>query len=132
MTVKEFERGWLHFCDCMDFNHSALDFEAITWMNEMLPAVTKGLTSDEKVPPSESSKKSKMHTIEQMLCEIDASIHKLKVLNDEKRFTDMDFELCIISTFIMLIGDMVGERICESFDSPSEEFPDQQNSESKL
>ena len=55
MTVKEFEHGWNHFCDCMDFSHSALDFEAITWMNDMVAAVTSGLTSDEEVSLSESS-----------------------------------------------------------------------------
>lgn len=33
-AVKEFEAGWNHFCKCIDFSHSALDAEAITFMNE--------------------------------------------------------------------------------------------------
>ena len=33
--TKEFEDGWAHFCKCIDFNHSALDADAIRFMNEM-------------------------------------------------------------------------------------------------
>lgn len=35
MTSKQFETGWQHFLKCIDFNHSNLDAEAITFMNEM-------------------------------------------------------------------------------------------------
>lgn len=33
--VKEFEKGWKHFCNCIDFGGSNLDAEAIRFMNEM-------------------------------------------------------------------------------------------------
>jgi len=46
MTVKEFEDGWKHFCDCIDFARSALDAEAIMFMNEMPAAIGKGLIKD--------------------------------------------------------------------------------------
>lgn len=35
MTGTQFLRGWKYFCDCIDFNHSNLDAEAIRFMNEM-------------------------------------------------------------------------------------------------
>lgn len=46
MTTKEFADGWAHFCKCIDFARSALDAEAIRFMNEMPAAVKEGLTPE--------------------------------------------------------------------------------------
>ena len=48
MTVEEFADGWKHFCGCIDFGHSALDAEAIRFMNEMPAAVKEGLIPDKE------------------------------------------------------------------------------------
>lgn len=45
MTSKQFETGWQHFLKCIDFNHSNLDAEAITFMNEMPAEVSKALVA---------------------------------------------------------------------------------------
>ena len=58
MTVKEFADGWKHFCKCIDFRQSALDAEAIRFMNEMPAGVVKGLTPDSERPPCESPETS--------------------------------------------------------------------------
>lgn len=50
MTIKEFTDGWKHFCNCIDFDHSALDSEAIVFMNEMPAAVVEGLTPNANAP----------------------------------------------------------------------------------
>ncbi|MHA2023320.1 MAG: hypothetical protein ACTSWQ_06630 [Candidatus Thorarchaeota archaeon] len=31
---EEFLKGWDHFCKCVNFADSAMDAEAISWMNE--------------------------------------------------------------------------------------------------
>lgn len=56
MTIKEFADGWTHFCQCVDFSRSAMDSKAITFMNEMPAAVTKGLTPGRKRVASKRSK----------------------------------------------------------------------------
>lgn len=43
-ACKEFVEGWPHFCDCIDFNHSHLDADAIRWMNEVPPKIGKAVT----------------------------------------------------------------------------------------
>lgn len=35
ITKTDFESGWNHFCDCIDWGASELDAEAIQFMNEM-------------------------------------------------------------------------------------------------
>lgn len=55
MTVKEFAQGWKHFCECIDFGQSALDSEAIRFMNEMPAAVAKGLTPSADVQECEAA-----------------------------------------------------------------------------
>ena len=32
---QEFEEGWKHFCDCINFGASTLDAEAIEFMNNV-------------------------------------------------------------------------------------------------
>jgi len=32
LTEKDFERGWTHFCHCINFSGSAMDAEAIDFM----------------------------------------------------------------------------------------------------
>lgn len=59
MTVKEFLDGWKHFCECIDFSQSALDAEAIRFMNEMPAAVGKGLNHDVEETCCESTESSK-------------------------------------------------------------------------
>lgn len=34
-ACNDFLKGWLHFCDCIDFGKSNLDAEAIKFMNEV-------------------------------------------------------------------------------------------------
>ncbi len=34
-ACKDFLDGWLHFCNCIDFDKSFLDAEAIRFMNEV-------------------------------------------------------------------------------------------------
>lgn len=48
---KEFEEGWKHFCDCLNFNQSALDAEAIRFINETPGKVVQALKSLESKPP---------------------------------------------------------------------------------
>ena len=55
MTFTEFSNGWKHFCACIDFGRSALDADAIKFMNEMPASVAKGLTPDVIDEPCESS-----------------------------------------------------------------------------
>lgn len=43
MTKDEFRDGWKHFCKCIDFNHSALDAEAIRFMNEAPAEILEAL-----------------------------------------------------------------------------------------
>lgn len=43
MTKDEFIKGWKHFCDCIDFGRSALDAEAIRFMNEAPAEIIKAL-----------------------------------------------------------------------------------------
>ncbi len=59
MTGTQFLRGWKHFCDCIDFNHSNLDAEAITFMNEMPVAASEALAhvAKEAEPKERSSNK---------------------------------------------------------------------------
>lgn len=59
MTFKEFSDGWKHFCDCIDFAQSALDAEAIRFMNDMPSSVAKGLTPNLEHPLCESAEPSK-------------------------------------------------------------------------
>ena len=40
---KEFAAGWIHFCDCIDFGRSALDADAIRFMNETPGKVVQAL-----------------------------------------------------------------------------------------
>lgn len=54
MTLEEFADGWKHFCNCIDFAHSNLDSEAISFMNEMPAAVAKGLTTNSETRRCES------------------------------------------------------------------------------
>jgi len=35
ITKQEFEKGWKHFCSCMDFARSNMDAGAIQFMNEV-------------------------------------------------------------------------------------------------
>lgn len=35
LTPKDFAEGWKHFCNCMDFNQSFLDTDAIRFMNKV-------------------------------------------------------------------------------------------------
>lgn len=46
MNAKQFKTGWEHFCKCVDFNHTNLDAEAITFMNEMPAATYAALERD--------------------------------------------------------------------------------------
>lgn len=48
MTPKKFIKGWRHFLDCLNFDKSNLDAEAIGFMNEMPGEVFKALTSNAK------------------------------------------------------------------------------------
>ncbi len=41
MNKKEFAEGWAHFCKCIDFGKSALDADAIRFMNEMPAEIGK-------------------------------------------------------------------------------------------
>lgn len=59
MTSKQFETGWQHFLKCIDFNHSNLDAEAITFMNEMPAAAVKGLTPEKGTEQNEHAKTSR-------------------------------------------------------------------------
>ncbi len=34
-ACKDFVKGWPHFLDCLDFNHSTFDADSIRWMNEV-------------------------------------------------------------------------------------------------
>jgi len=45
MTTKEFTEGWKHFCDCMDFGKSAMDADAIRFMNEAPSKIIQCLDS---------------------------------------------------------------------------------------
>ena len=58
MTIKEFADGWKHFCECVDFANSALDGQAIRFMNEMPAAVAQGLTPDKVQPEPALAKKA--------------------------------------------------------------------------
>lgn len=40
---QDFIDGWLHFCDCIDFGNSALDAEAIRFMNEVPGKIKQAL-----------------------------------------------------------------------------------------
>lgn len=42
---KEFTDGWKHFCDCIDFENSNLDEEAIRFMHEMPQRIDKRFQS---------------------------------------------------------------------------------------
>lgn len=35
LMPKDFAEGWKHFCNCMNFNQSFLDADAIRFMNEV-------------------------------------------------------------------------------------------------
>lgn len=52
MTDKEFIEGWKHFCNCIDFSKSALDAEAIRFMNEMPAKVIIALQHKCELPRS--------------------------------------------------------------------------------
>lgn len=41
--AKKFEKGWKHFCSCIDFGRSHLDSEAIRFMNELPAEIIKAL-----------------------------------------------------------------------------------------
>lgn len=55
--AKKFEKGWTHFCDCIDFGRSNLDAEAIRFMNEMPGKILKTLRGH-KHEPTGSTRKS--------------------------------------------------------------------------
>lgn len=40
---QEMLSGWKHFLECIDFNHSYLDADAICWMNEAPGKLAKAL-----------------------------------------------------------------------------------------
>lgn len=48
---KEFEEGWKHFCNCINFLRSPLDAEAIRFMNETPGKVVQALKALESKPP---------------------------------------------------------------------------------
>lgn len=43
MTGQEFAKGWKHFCNCINFDSSALDAESIKFMNEAPAKVVAAL-----------------------------------------------------------------------------------------
>ena len=50
MEKEEFLKGWEHFCKCINFGMSALDADAIRFMNEFRPnldSIIKENRSDE-------------------------------------------------------------------------------------
>lgn len=52
MTKEEFKHGWTHFCKCIDFVHSALDAEAIRFMNEAPAKISQALkNADDSTTP---------------------------------------------------------------------------------
>lgn len=55
-----------------------------------------------------------MYTIEQLLCEIEACTHKLKILNDEKGFRVMPYEFGRLNAFVMITNELVESKFCES------------------
>ncbi len=52
MTGKEFANGWKHFCYCINFAESALDAEAIRFMNEAPAQIVKALDHKCGLPES--------------------------------------------------------------------------------
>lgn len=42
--AKEFSKGWKHFCECINWNETYLDGEAIQFMNEMPSKIITALT----------------------------------------------------------------------------------------
>lgn len=42
-VCEDFAKGWSHFCDCIDFGNSALDADAIRWMNEVPPKIGQAI-----------------------------------------------------------------------------------------
>ena len=59
ITAKEFRDGWLHFCDCLDFEHSALDAKAIGFMSWMPTDVVKALAAWEASTPPKPTEPKK-------------------------------------------------------------------------
>ena len=46
-ACQDFAKGWSHFCGCIDFGKSALDADAIRWMNEVPPKIGQAITKAE-------------------------------------------------------------------------------------
>lgn len=56
MTREEFEKGWAHFCNCIDFARSALDAEAIGFMNEAPAKIAEALETGDELKRAELKK----------------------------------------------------------------------------
>lgn len=41
-ACRDFLDGWLHFCDCINFDKSSLDADAIRWMNIVPGKIQQG------------------------------------------------------------------------------------------
>ncbi len=93
MTIDEFLQGWKHFCKCINFRQSALDADAIRFMNEMPSEVAKGLTGPLRKPKVQTCKgcgctdaaacPGGCHWVEPDLC--NRCAHKTKNQTQEKR-----------------------------------------------
>lgn len=47
-ACEDFAKGWPHFCNCIDFGKSALDADAIRWMNEAPGKIGAALANAKK------------------------------------------------------------------------------------
>lgn len=49
-ACKRFVEGWSHFCKCIDFGQSALDAEAIRFMNEVPGEIEQAAKATQDAP----------------------------------------------------------------------------------
>lgn len=47
-ACKDFAKGWTHFCKVLNFADSALDADAIRWMNETPPKIGQAIAKATK------------------------------------------------------------------------------------
>lgn len=80
ITQKEFSEGWSHFCKCINFGDSALDADAIQFMNEVPARVneTLGAAPDLLAACKQAVKYLGGYSKDDTIGKLDAAIAKVK------------------------------------------------------